>query len=135
MIPDTDDAFVEDFESCRIANSTFRHADHIRLAWIYLCRHGYPEAEARMREGIRRLAVHAGAPGKYHETMTIAWMRLVAVGLALSPQAGTFADFSRAHAWLLDKNAVLAFWSRERLMGDTARAQWIDPDMKALPAV
>jgi hypothetical protein len=134
MERDDDAAFAEHIENCRISNSGFRHADHIYLAWIYLRRHDYPQAEARMRESIRRLAAHAGAPHKYHETITIAWMRLVAVGIALSPKAGTFAEFSRSHPWLFDKDSVLAFWSRERLMDDAARARWVDPDLKPLPA-
>jgi len=133
MVQDDDATFAGHVESCRIPGSAFRHADHIRLAWIYLRGHDHGEAEARMRESIRRLAAHAGAPQKYHETLTVAWMRLVAVAIALSPKAATFAEFSRSHPWLFDKDAVLAFWSRERIMDGAARARWVDPDLRPLP--
>ncbi len=135
MERDDDAAYADHIENCRISNAGFRHADHIYLAWIYLRRHDPAQAEARMRETIRRLAAHAGAPQKYHETLTVAWMRLVGVAIALSPGAATFAAFSRSHPWLFDKDAVLAFWTRERLMSDEARERIVPPDRKPLPVL
>jgi hypothetical protein len=73
----TDDAFVVEFESCRFPNDQFRHADHIRLAWIYIRLCGYDLAEGRMRTSIQQFACNLGAADKYHETITILWMRLV----------------------------------------------------------
>ena len=131
--PLEDAAFAADVEGCQFPNERFKHAEHIRLAWIYIRQYGYDMAEERMRQSIRRLAVHAGAQAKYHETITIAWMRLVGAALRLSARMETFSEFSRAHAWLLDKGAVFEFYSRDRLMSEGARAAWIDPDLKPLP--
>jgi hypothetical protein len=130
-----DDAFVAAFEDGRYPHDRFRHADHVRLAWIYARRHGAEEAAHRMRRGIRAFARQAGVPGKYHETITMAWVRLVAAALALSPGIDDFARFVRAHAWLLEKDALLAFYSRERLMGEAARGAWVEPDLRPLPAL
>ena len=128
-----DQVFVTQVENCRFPADRFRHADHIRLAWIYLRQEEYGIAEERMRKSIERLARHAGADTKYHETLTIAWMRLVGAALQLSSRIDRFADFAGAHAWLLDKEAVFEFYSRLRLMSDLARKSWVEPDCKPLP--
>jgi hypothetical protein len=126
---DPDRQLMDDFEACRVDPHGFHHAEHIRIAWIFLRTYPYAEAERRMREGLRRLTAHVGATRKYHETMTIAWTRLVASAIALSPDAATFDDFARRHGWLLDKDTLLRFYSRERLMSDEARARWVEPDL------
>jgi hypothetical protein len=128
-----DNAFAAEFESCRFPARQFRHADHIRLAWIYICKYDYQAAEARMGQSIRRFASHVGADRKYHETMTIAWMRLVRAARELSPRPD-FAAFAHTHSWLLNKEAVFEFYTRERLMSDLARQTWIGPDLKPISA-
>ena len=129
-----DDAFVEAIEAGRYPHDRFRHADHVRLAWIHVRRSGEEEAARRMRAAIRAFAQGAGVPRKYHETVTTAWVRLVAAAVALSPRIDDFARFAGAHPWLLEKDALLAFYSRERLMGEEARAGWVEPDLRPLPA-
>ena len=128
-----DEVFVAQVESCRFPADRFRHAEHIRLAWSYLRQEEYGIAEERMRASIQRLAHHAGVDGKYHETLTIAWMRLVNAAFSLSSRIERFADFAVAHAWLLDKEAVFEFYSRSWLMSDAARKAWVEPDRKPLP--
>ena len=73
-----EDDFVAMVEDCRYANAEFRHADHIRLAWIYVRRYGARQAEQRIVDAIRRFATSAGHETKFHETQTRAWLRLVA---------------------------------------------------------
>lgn len=67
--------FVAAVESCTVAD--FRHADHVRLAWLYLSDHPLIEAIARYTTALRRLAAFHGAPGKYHETITWAYLVLI----------------------------------------------------------
>jgi hypothetical protein len=83
-------AFIQAFETCQLSNECFHHRDHIRLAWIYLQR--YPELEARhhMAQAIRRFAAHHGKSDKYHETITVAWLRLVSNGIARMPPESSF---------------------------------------------
>jgi hypothetical protein len=82
----------------------------------------------RMRTNIQRFACSLGAMQKYHETITIFWMRLVKIAGHLSPRMDRFDDFARAHAWLFDKERAFEFYSRELLMSDTARKVWVEPD-------
>lgn len=130
-----DEAFAAEFERCAFPPGQFRHADHIRLAWIYLRQHEYGIAEQRMRRSILQFACHVGARQKYHETMTIAWMRLVSVAFRLSGRIVQFRDFAVCHAWLLNKDAIFEFYSRDRLLSDAARASWVEPDRKPMPSI
>ena len=48
--------------NCRLENSQFRHADHLRLAWIHLHRQPFEEALRQVRAGVQRFAAHHNAP-------------------------------------------------------------------------
>ncbi len=101
----SEDAFVEAFETCTLPNQNFRHADHVRLAWIYVRRHGEAAATERIAEAIQRFATHNGAPGKYDDALTRAWMRRIAEAVRESNGAETILEFVEAHPGLLVKNA------------------------------
>ena len=121
-------------ESGDFPNAEFHHEQHLQLAWHYLRTYERRAAIERMRATIRNFAGGLGHPEKYHDTATIAWMRLVEAALRCSPQIGDFAAFLTAHAWLRGRDALLAFYSQERLDSPQARAQWVDPDLRPLPA-
>jgi len=126
--------FVKLFESCQFPNGQFKHGDHIRLAWIYLRQGSYEAAEQRIVASIRRFAGSLGHSEKYHETVTRAWMRLVSSACRSTPDAASFDDFLARNSWLLDRNLLLGFYSKEHLQSDAARAGWREPDLKPLPA-
>jgi hypothetical protein len=127
-----DDVFVAQFESCQFPGDQFRHADHLRLAWIYVRKYGCDVAEQRMRRSIQSFARSLRAAQKYHETITIFWMRLVDVAIRSSSRGEKFGDFVDAHPWLLEKDLILGFYSRELLISDAARKAWVEPDLKPI---
>jgi hypothetical protein len=109
----SDAAFARAFERGEIAAADFHHASHLRLALAYLEEStSVDEAAERMASALRRFATAAGHPEKYHHTMTVFWMRMV--------------------ARLLDKELPLTYYSRERLWSDTARSCWLEPDLRTL---
>jgi len=128
-----DDELVEAFESCRLPGSQFHHADHIRLAWIYLGRMSEAEATARIEQSIRQFAAYNGVPQKYHHTMTVAWMQLVAAARESTPEAGDFAAFAERHPELFDVKALNLYYTAARLAGSEAKAEWVGPDLRELP--
>jgi hypothetical protein len=128
-----EDDFVAMVEDCRFANAEFRHADHIRLAWIYVRRYGARQAEQRIVDAIRRFAMSAGHETKFHETQTRAWLRLVATAQHLTPTVTRFDEFLAKHGWLLDRGALSAFYSVAHLSSEAARCRWADPDLLSLP--
>jgi hypothetical protein len=135
MQPDSmsDDAFVNAFERCELPNEVFRHREHVRLTFIYLRRHGFAEARTRISEAIRKYALHNGAPQKYHETITCAWLRIVQEAAACVPESARFADMLEAFPHLLSKSTLLEYYSSELLGSDGARVSFVEPDLRPLP--
>jgi hypothetical protein len=86
-----------------------------------------------MAAGIRRFANHQGATQKYHHTLTLAWMRLVAAALVETPEGYAFEQFLAAHADLGDKNVLAKYYSNELMQTNAAREGWVEPDLQPLP--
>src|SRR5215216_4748874 len=98
----TDEAFARAFEAGTVGPADFDHVAHVRVAWVYLREaESLDEALSRMRDGIRGFAAAAGVPGKYHETITVLWMRVLAAARATGA-AGELADVLRTHPALGD---------------------------------
>ena len=130
-----DDAtFLAALENATLPNVEFRHADHIRAAYLYVSREGYPFGADRIREVIAHFAAAHGMGGKYHVTLTLLWARLVAAHVASSP-VGSFAEFLSHNSELTDKSLPLRYYSPERLFSPGARQQWREPDRTSLPNV
>jgi hypothetical protein len=126
-----DDAeFLRRFEDCTLED--FRHRDHVRLAWLCLREHGWDGAVERVRSGIRRFAAHHGAARKYHETMTVAWLALVAAAMESEAGAAGFDDLLEAHPRLLDSGALSEHYSPTLLASERAREAWNEPDLRPI---
>ncbi|HWE52399.1 MAG TPA: hypothetical protein VG273_21565 [Bryobacteraceae bacterium] len=108
--------------------SEFRNADHFRLAWLHLHREPLNMALANVVSGIQTFAAHHGATKKYHETITIAWVRLLA-----THREPTFHEFLAANGHRLNLELLHRFWSPSLLAGDAAKARWVEPDLRELP--
>jgi hypothetical protein len=72
----TDVELISGFEQATLEE--FPHAAHVRVAWWYVTHEPLLVAIARMRAGLRRVAAAKGKPERYHETITIAFVLLVA---------------------------------------------------------
>ncbi len=72
-----DHEFLAAFDAGHLDPAAFPHADHVRAAW--LCLQGVPfrDGLARLRHGLKQLTIRAGQPGRYHETITVAYARLI----------------------------------------------------------
>lgn len=101
-------------------------------------RYGADEALARLRAGIRLLNDSHGTPNSatrgYHETITRANVQLLSE--FLDSCSATLTLTERVERLLAspvaDKEALLQFYSRGRLMSGHARAAWVEPDILPL---
>jgi hypothetical protein len=125
----SDENFLEAFHSCRLLNSEFHHADHLRLAWLHLQREPLEAALDSVRAGIQKFAAHHGAAQLYHETITTAWVRLLA-----THHEKSFAEFLRENDARLSGGLLHRFWTPEVLAGQEARERWVAPDRCELPS-
>jgi len=124
---------VRDFETCALPAEAFHHRDHIRVAWTYLRKMDYQAAEKRMSDAIRKFADVHGATSKYHHTLTLAWMRLVAAAVRDNQNIDDFDHFAGLHPELFDPTAPETFYSPGRLQSEAARSGWVEPDLRVLP--
>ena len=95
-----DREFVEALEACTLPSELFDHREHVRLAWLYLREQPLLEALPRFISSLKRYAGSLGASGKYHETITYAFMFLIHERMQRN-QAKTFDDFADANSDLL----------------------------------
>ena len=131
----TDEAFARAFEQGAVPPAQFDHGAHVRVAWVYLREAvSLDQALSRMRDAIRVFAATAGVPQKYHETITVLWMRLLA-DVRAGGASGELADVLRAHPALADKELPLRYYTRDRLFSQEARAAWVEPDRRPLTPV
>ena len=123
-----DDQFLEAFESAELDPSKFRHADHLRFAWLCLHRATPEQAEKRVAGAIKQFAERQGAADRYHETITLAWVRLIS-----THHESSFDEFLSDNESRLNIELLHRFWTPELLASDLAKHEWIAPDRHALP--
>src|SRR5258708_241633 len=124
----SDDEFLAAFTSCELPATSFRHGDHLRLAWLLLHRMPFEEALALVRDGIKKYAAHLGIPHLYHETITTAWVKLLA-----THHEASFAEFIASNEHHLNVDLLHRFWTPAVLESQAARSGWVPPDKRALP--
>jgi hypothetical protein len=132
-----DTAFLSLFEAASIPGESWTHRDHVRVAFLYLRELPFPQALDKLRTGIKALnranGVQETPTSGYHETITVAWARLIADAIASRGAASTFADFAQHNPDLLQKEHLRTHYSRDLIMSPLARISFVDPDLAALP--
>ncbi len=130
----TDDEFIARFEDASLPNEPFHHADHVRMAFLYLRRYPPTIALQRFSESLVQFAAAKGKPGLYHETITWAFLLLIRERMARTTTYQTWNDFAAANPDLLNwnENILKKYYRDETLASDLARSTFILPD-KSLP--
>lgn len=125
----TDQQLVAAFEDRTFKADTFHHAEHVRVAYLYLQRYDLFETLARYRDGLKRLAAWAGFPQKYHETVTCALVVLINERMLARPDLERWDDFAAANPDLLTwKDGVFFdYYDTSVLDSPVARATFVLP--------
>lgn len=128
------EAVVEGFETCTTAKDDFTHHSHLTVAAYYLDSSNELEATQRMRTGLHRfLDYHGVGRAKFHETLTVFWIRTVSAFLDRLDRKFTLLEKTNAVVGSLgDSRLVLEYYSEELLWADETRSGWVAPDLKDL---
>jgi hypothetical protein len=110
----------------------FGHREHLHLTWLAVRRWGTAAAIGLVSTGIQRTARYAGAPQKYHATISRAWVELVGYHAAQTRET-TFAAFADHHRALLDKRLLTRFYRPATLASAQAKTGWAEPDLTPFP--
>ncbi|MFE2094373.1 hypothetical protein ACWD4L_48325 [Streptomyces sp. NPDC002596] len=110
----------------------FGHREHVHLTWLAVRQCGVPTAVGLVSDGIQRTARYAGAPQKYHATVSRAWVELVGHH-ADEHDESDFTAFADHHPALLDKRLLTRFYRPATLAGPQAKNGWVEPDLAPFP--
>ncbi len=135
----SDDDFLTAFEDGSLPIGNWNHRAHVRVAFLYLSRFELDEAIDRMRSGIKAYnaahGVEDGPLSGYHETTTLAFMRLIHRAVQ---ERGPFQDsheFCKRCPELLDRRALLCYYTRDRIMEPAAKTDFVEPDLAPLDRI
>jgi hypothetical protein len=130
----SDDDFLAAFEDTTLPRHEWTHSAHLRMAFLLLT--GEPDIEVTLPIIRRRIQAYNkahGNPGGYHETVTVAFVRLVANAFRDLPAGAGFTEFCATQRDLFAADVLLNFYSREVLYSPKARAVFVEPDKSPLP--
>lgn len=133
----TDDELLDAFEDTSLPLVEWKHRAHVRVAYIYLSRYLFAEAVDRVRYGIQRYNFAHDIPstptGGYHETVTVAFMTLVASAMRSGGEVDDSRVFLDLNPKLLNKRILENHYSRKLLSSESARKSFLAPDLSPLP--
>jgi hypothetical protein len=138
MLDATDlDSLVGRFLCCTLPKAEWTHQAHLAVGAWHVDRYGPDEALRGLREGIRALndshgTVNSDTSG-YHETITRAYVRLIAGAFAGAPGTLPIRVARIVGGPEGERDALLRYYARETLMSARARAEWVEPDLNPLP--
>ena len=120
---------LDSFLDTTLPADQFHHQQHVQVAWLFVRRHGMPHALSEFTAAIKRFADAKGATGLYHETITWAFLLLIADRQAQCA-AETWDAFAHANPDLLVwKPSILdRYYSKELLSSELARRTFLMPD-------
>lgn len=125
----TDEELILRFESNGVPDDSFHHADHVRLAFAYLCRFPVLQALESFAKALKRFAEARGKWQLYNETITCAYFFLIRERMTRCG-SGEWEEFARQNPDLLIwKDGILdRYYHETTLKSDLARAVFVFPD-------
>jgi hypothetical protein len=133
----TDAEFLAAFRAQAISHTDWTHRAHVRAAYLHVCEMPFEPAMDAMRDGIKRLNAAHGlveTPDRgYHETLTRAWLTVIAATVRTRGRAESFDAFALEHPHLLCRTLLRVFYSAPG-MPPHSRYSFVAPDLTALPS-
>jgi hypothetical protein len=119
-----------------LPKSRWTHAAHFAAA-LWLLRHRGDAAFHELPPLIRAYNESTGVANTdssgYHETITVASLRVARAWLAARPDTPLYVALAELLGGPYGRSDwLLAHWSRERLFSVIARRTWVDPDLQPL---
>ena len=126
-----DDLELGRFVRGEIPAAEFPHREHVRMAFEMLKRHDFAETVLHYSRALRAMTARAGKPEAFHQTVTIAFLAVIAERMEsrrAEGDADDFAAFARANSDLFEKSVLTRWYDPERLGSDAARRTFLLPE-------
>ena len=125
----SNEELIQRFESDAVPEGSFHHADHVRLAFAYLCEYPVLSALERFASALKRFAAARGKTQLYNETITCAYFFLIRERMARCEGLGWEEFASRNSDLLIWKEGILtSYYRQSTLKSDRARNVFVLPD-------
>ena len=127
------------FSTAAIPATEWTQQTHLVMGAWHVMRFGADGALERLRSGIRRLnAAHGTVDSDtrgYHETITCAYVRLIAAFLRARPldEAVDVRIAAVLASPLAARDVLTRHYSKATLFSVAARRGWVEPDLEPLP--
>ncbi len=109
-----------------IAAADFPHREHARMAFEMLRRHDFAETVWLFSRALRAMAAGAGKPQAFNQTVTIAFLSIIAERMELC--GDDFARFHHDNPDVFGKHALERWYPRERLSSAAAGRIFLLPE-------
>lgn len=130
-----DAAFLAAFEDGSLPAAEFTHRNHLRAGWLYLEKFPLPEATRCCALAIQRYAATLGLPGKFHLTLTLAFMHIISHRRRQHAARSWRELLSSCPELEHGARALIAVhYSDALLRSERARKTFVPPDRQPLPA-
>ena len=124
---DQDLDFLARLEAGSLPPAEFGHRGHLRAGFLYLRRHDFPGACVAMKRSIQRFAASLGKGTLYHETITVAYLALIAERLAEEPVELDFDTFLTRYPELTSAEYFRRYYPAGELGTPEARSTFLLP--------
>lgn len=117
---------LERFIRGEVDPAGFSHREHLRMAFEMLRVYDFPQSVLYYSRALQQMTARMGRPEIFHQTVTVAFLALVAEAL----ETGMYADFDAfvtAHPQLLDRGVLMRWYAPERLQSAAARRSFLLP--------
>jgi hypothetical protein len=120
---------IDRFERGLSPDDSFRHADHVQLAFAYLSQYPVLQALDRFAAALNRFAEARGKSQLYHETISYSYFFLIRERMARGAVTD-WEEFARQNPDLLIwKDGILTrYYHEATLKSDLARTVFLLPD-------
>jgi hypothetical protein len=122
-----DREFLAQLEAGTLPPAEFSHRGHLRAGFLYLCAHDFPDACVAMKRAIRGFAATLGKATLYHETVTVAYLALIAERLAEEPPGIDFESFLARYPELMSRAYFERYYPRGTLDGPETKRSFVLP--------
>lgn len=133
MLDIADIRFLEEFENGTLCPEDFDHEGHVHAAWCCLEEYGDLGGRERFVTALRQFVRIHGAEDKYHDTITRAFLDVIAIHASDSKD---WTTFRRRNPAIIDNGMglLLKHYSHDVLFSDAARTGYVGPDLLPFPA-
>jgi hypothetical protein len=118
---------LERFVHGQIDARMFPHEQHVRMGFEMLRRHDFAESAHLYSRALRAMTQRAGRPEAFHQTITIAFLSLIAERMRAAA-ATEFAEFAVQNPDLFEKSVLSRWYRADRLASEAARHSFVLPD-------